>query len=111
MSHEIGAIVVDGVQQVLSRVQNEARGKGIDAHAHATGVMDGMIHMLATCAVWMINSKRGRSRELNSEEANAIHERFKSSLIDARLRLIEAEIKRLGQAEDLPEADESAGHA
>ncbi|MBI2073134.1 MAG: hypothetical protein HYT81_08905 [Gemmatimonadetes bacterium] len=86
------------------------RGKGIDVQAHATGVMDGMIHMLATCAVWMINSRRGRSRELSSDEANEIHDRCKSSLLDASLSFMETEVKRLRQGADSPGTGGSTGH-
>jgi hypothetical protein len=108
-SEEVGAMVVNGIHEALSRVQEEIRRKGVDPQAHATGVMDGMAHMLATCAVWMINSRRGRSLELGPDEANEIHDRCKSSLLDASLRFMEAELKRLRQAGDSPGTEERTG--
>ncbi len=110
IAQEIGTMVADGVHDVLIRVQNDVRVKS-DPQASALGVMDGMTHMLATCAIWVINSRRGRSRELNPEETDEMHDRLKSKLIEATRAFMEGEMQRLRRAEDSSETEEGTGHA
>jgi hypothetical protein len=111
IAHEIGMTVAEGVRQVLDRVQSDARTKGIEPQAYAIGIMDGMIHNLAMCVVWLINCRRGRNHELNREQANEIHERLKSRLVDGVLVLMDTEVSRLHQSSEFPEPGEREGHA